>query len=64
MNVSSLKQASGEAKYIDDLPRFENELYAGLVLSRKAHARFSLDTRGIDGMKVNYFHEFYYVAFF
>ena len=64
MNVSSLKQATGEAKYIDDLPRFENELYAGLVLSQKAHARFSLDTRGIDGMKVNYFHEFYYATFF
>jgi xanthine dehydrogenase/oxidase len=34
-----LKQASGEAIYCDDIPRFENELYLALVLSTKAHAK-------------------------
>ena len=32
-------QATGEAVYCDDIPRFENELYLGLVLSQKTHAR-------------------------
>ena len=32
-------QASGEAVYCDDMPRFENELYMGLVLSTKSHAK-------------------------
>ena len=52
MHLSALKQASGEAKYIDDLPHFENELYAGLILSERAHAKFTLDTSGLDEMKV------------
>lgn len=36
---SADKQATGEAVYVDDMPAFENELYAGLVLSSKAHAQ-------------------------
>ncbi|XP_070496875.1 xanthine dehydrogenase-like [Chironomus tepperi] len=36
---SAFKQATGEALYIDDIPRHENELYIGLVLSTKAHAK-------------------------
>ncbi|CAH1710177.1 unnamed protein product [Chironomus riparius] len=36
---SAFKQATGEAMYIDDMPRHDNELYIGLVLSTKAHAK-------------------------
>lgn len=36
---SALKQASGEAVYCDDIPKMENELYMGLVLSSRAHAK-------------------------
>lgn len=39
VHASAFKQATGEAVYIDDMPRFENELYLALVLSTKAHAR-------------------------
>ncbi|RXG69954.1 Xanthine dehydrogenase/oxidase, partial [Armadillidium vulgare] len=35
-HVSALKQTTGEATYIDDIPSFENELHAALVLSEKA----------------------------
>lgn len=38
VHASAYKQATGEAIYCDDLPKFENELYLGLVLSTKAHA--------------------------
>lgn len=38
VHASAYKQASGEAIYCDDIPRFENELYLALVLSTKAHA--------------------------
>jgi xanthine dehydrogenase/oxidase len=37
-HLSALKQCTGEAEYIDDMPRFEGELCGGLVLSSKAHA--------------------------
>lgn len=37
-HLSALKQCTGEAEYIDDMPRMERELYGGLVLSSKAHA--------------------------
>ena len=33
------KQVSGSAVYLDDMPRVEGELYLGLVLSTKAHAK-------------------------
>lgn len=39
---SALKQASGEAVYCDDVTRMENELYMGLVLSNRAHAKIIL----------------------
>ncbi|KAF2636577.1 hypothetical protein P280DRAFT_552758 [Massarina eburnea CBS 473.64] len=38
-HLSALKQCTGEAEYIDDMPRFERELYGGLVMSSKAHAK-------------------------
>ena len=33
------KQVCGSAVYIDDIPRIEGELYLGLVLSTRAHAK-------------------------
>lgn len=38
-HLSSLKQATGEAEYVDDMPRQEGELFGALVLSSKAHAK-------------------------
>lgn len=38
VHKSAYKQATGEAVYCDDMPRFENELYLTLVLSTQAHA--------------------------
>ncbi len=39
IHSSGLKQATGEAMYIDDMPKHENELYLALVYSTKAHAK-------------------------
>ena len=36
---SSELQACGEAVYIDDIPKRENELYLAFVLSTRAHAK-------------------------
>jgi len=38
-HLSALKQSTGEAEYIDDMPRQDRELFGGLVLSSKAHAK-------------------------
>lgn len=38
-HVAALKQVTGEAQYIDDIPPAKNELYGCLVLSSKAHAK-------------------------
>lgn len=38
MHMSAFKQATGEAVYCDDMPKFREELYLALVLSTKAHA--------------------------
>nr|XP_045603418.1 xanthine dehydrogenase/oxidase-like [Procambarus clarkii] len=37
-HISALKQATGEAVYVDDMPTFTRELQAALVLSSRAHA--------------------------
>ncbi|EST04997.1 Aldehyde oxidase/xanthine dehydrogenase, molybdopterin binding [Kalmanozyma brasiliensis GHG001] len=37
-HLSALKQVTGEAVYIDDMPPVANELHAGFVLSQRAHA--------------------------
>jgi len=48
-HVSALKQASGEAKYFDDMPLQRDELYVGLVLSSEPHARIvSIDTSALE----------------
>lgn len=55
MHLSAPLQASGEARYTDDIPRQEGELYAGLVMSTHAHAKIStdwscaLDVDGVEG---------------
>ncbi|OCK73770.1 hypothetical protein K432DRAFT_430402 [Lepidopterella palustris CBS 459.81] len=38
-HLSALKQCTGEAEYVDDMPRQDQELIGGLVLSSKAHAK-------------------------
>lgn len=38
-HLSALKHATGNAQYLDDIPPQTGELYAGLVLSVRAHAR-------------------------
>ncbi|KAJ6161151.1 FAD-binding type 2 [Penicillium chermesinum] len=38
-HVSALKQATGEAQYTDDIPVQQNQLFACMVLSTKAHAK-------------------------
>jgi xanthine dehydrogenase/oxidase len=37
-HLSGLKQTTGEAKYLDDIPKQAGELYTGYVLSTRAHA--------------------------
>ncbi|XP_021362493.1 xanthine dehydrogenase/oxidase-like isoform X2 [Mizuhopecten yessoensis] len=39
--VSSPALATGEAMFLDDMPRFENELYVQPVLSTRAHAQIT-----------------------
>ncbi|CAG9798533.1 unnamed protein product [Chironomus riparius] len=57
-HVSALKQATGEAIYVDDIPRHENELYLATVLSKKAHAKIiSIDAS--EALKQSGVHAFY-----
>ncbi|XP_046572351.1 LOW QUALITY PROTEIN: xanthine dehydrogenase/oxidase-like [Haliotis rubra] len=39
VHVSALQQTTGEAVYVDDLPKHEDELYLSMVISTKPHAR-------------------------
>ncbi|RXG72356.1 Xanthine dehydrogenase/oxidase, partial [Armadillidium vulgare] len=55
-HVSALKQTTGEAAYIDDLPKFDNELHAAFVISTKVHAKIlnidpsnALKLEGVEG---------------
>ncbi|XP_055712737.1 xanthine dehydrogenase [Phlebotomus papatasi] len=41
VHASAFKQATGEAVYCDDMPRYENELYLAFVLSSKSHAKIT-----------------------
>ncbi|KAJ2098690.1 hypothetical protein GGI09_003181 [Coemansia sp. S100] len=38
-HLAALKQVTGEARYVDDMPALAGELHVGLVLSTRAHAR-------------------------
>lgn len=58
MHSSGLKQATGEAIYVDDMPKMENELYLALVLSTKAHAKIvSIDAT--EALRLSGVHAFY-----
>ena len=50
--ISKSQKATGEAVYIDDIPYVEGELYAGLVLSEKAHANI-LDIDASESLKMD-----------
>ncbi|KXS19430.1 xanthine dehydrogenase [Gonapodya prolifera JEL478] len=39
MHIAAMKQVTGEAFYLDDIPRMANELYAVLVQSTVAHGK-------------------------
>lgn len=38
-HLAAMKQVTGEAVYIDDMPKREDEAYGALVMSTKAHAK-------------------------
>ncbi|KAJ2794020.1 hypothetical protein H4S07_006877, partial [Coemansia furcata] len=38
-HLAALKQVTGEARYVDDMPALQGELHVGLVLATRAHAR-------------------------
>ncbi|RPA92098.1 molybdenum cofactor-binding domain-containing protein [Choiromyces venosus 120613-1] len=38
-HLPSLKQTTGEAEYIDDMPNIDGQLFGALILSKKAHAK-------------------------
>ncbi|KAJ2863669.1 hypothetical protein GGH94_003443 [Coemansia aciculifera] len=38
-HLAALKQVTGEARYVDDMPALAGELHVGLVLATRAHAR-------------------------
>lgn len=38
-HLSALKQNTGEAQYVDDMPKQDRELYGVMVLSSRAHAK-------------------------
>lgn len=38
-HLSGLKHMTGEAQYVDDMPKVGNEAYGALVLSSHAHAK-------------------------
>lgn len=38
-HMAAMKQVTGEAVYVDDMPKVENEAYGALVMSSKAHAK-------------------------
>lgn len=40
-HLAANMQASGEAVYCDDIPRYENELSLRLVTSTRAHAKIT-----------------------
>ena len=58
-HVSALKQATGEAVYVDDIPRRIDELHAGFVFSTRPYARIiSIDEK--DALEQDGVHSFVY----
>lgn len=58
VHVSAFKQTTGEAIYLDDMPKWENELYLALVISSKAHARI-LSIDPTEALKLEGVHRFF-----
>lgn len=58
VHMSAFKQATGEAIYLDDMPKWENELYLALVLSSKAHANI-LSVDATEALKLDGVHRFF-----
>lgn len=55
-HLSSLAQTTGQAEYVDDIPPQSDELFCGLVLSTRSHARIvsidwsaALESQGVEG---------------
>ncbi|XP_055300085.1 xanthine dehydrogenase isoform X3 [Sitodiplosis mosellana] len=58
VHMSAFKQTTGEAIYLDDMPKWENELYLSLVISTKAHAKIlSIDPS--EALKIPGVHRFF-----
>ncbi|TPX59849.1 hypothetical protein SpCBS45565_g07639 [Spizellomyces sp. 'palustris'] len=53
-HLAALKQVTGEAVYLDDIPKYTNECYAGLVLSTEGNATIThvdlTDALGMEGV--------------
>lgn len=58
VHLSAYKQTTGEAIYIDDMPKWKNELYLALVLSTRAHAKI-LSIDASDALKLPGVHRFF-----
>lgn len=58
IHSSGFKQATGEAVYCDDMPKWFNELYLGLVLSTKSHAKI-LSINPKEALKISGVHRFF-----
>ena len=51
-HASAEKQATGEAIYVDDIPRIKDEKYLAFVLSTKSHAKIeNIDASHVLGLK-------------
>lgn len=58
VHLSAYKQTTGEAIYIDDMPKWKNELYLALVLSTRAHAKI-LSIDATEALKLPGVHRFF-----
>lgn len=58
VHMSAYKQTTGEAIYIDDMPKWTNELYLALVLSTRAHAKI-LNIDATEALKLPGVHRFF-----
>jgi len=50
-HMSAKLQVTGEAKYLDDIPKMAHELQGGLVLSSRPHAKITLDIEKAKSLK-------------
>ncbi|KAJ1982432.1 hypothetical protein H4R34_001725 [Dimargaris verticillata] len=51
-HLSALKQVTGQARYVDDIPKYQGELYGALVLAQHARAKIiSIDASALQTIK-------------